>query len=110
MFGTVTDQNMSHPNDSFREREGKEGQQKILMAQLTFLSLSLPPCYLTELIIQQEIKPIHLTKNCLDVMCDYRWLIPILEDWSLLKIPESSILFIFFPKIHFRSSFSKYDL
>lgn len=29
-------------------------------------------------------------------MCDYRWLIPVQEDWSPLKILESSVFFLFF--------------
>lgn len=82
--------------------EGREDNKKISwLKHLSFF----PPRYLAELKTQQEIKHIHLTKNCLeDVMCDYRWLILILEDWSPLKILASSVLFIYF--FFFQKAFS----
>lgn len=39
LFGTVTDQNLSHPNDSFEKGEGREDNRKILMTQTSFLFL-----------------------------------------------------------------------
>lgn len=51
--------------------EEREDNKKILVTQTSFLFF--PPRYLAELKPQQEIKHIHLKKNCLeDVMCDYR--------------------------------------